>query len=644
MAAGLLAGGLSPTDGAAEKQAGESKEECKQEGPTKRGWQMPFDINCYRGCGFVLEYQPINGGPLAFPVRAIRPLVGNIVGLPIDVVDTYLRFVDIIASDWTPRVIAAVQLRHWRPDCEEFRRLESEAALLLGSIPWIPQFYDQNPVGRMQRLINQSEDLRQIEEEWCRIWFSDQLPVLTSQKTEPPASFTITCPYLQKFMPAGTVSGYTAASTPVPDAETPSRPKSPGGPAKQADGENTALESRLKLHWALVVDFGLTAGSVIDLQVMAFATPLWRDSLTFSFPLRIVPENTITRSVDALYQACRAVCPPALNPFVIGNATLWCEGCNFEANDFEPWADFGGLPVAFAVLCYPELWATKPYASVGSPPSTGVPPSGEVACPYLRSLAKEEKDAPIDPTTLEEDTLKQITRLLEARDVREKNEASDPAAAVDMEEEQALIPRLPPIDPKIVDALEKVLADCPDPVPAKLVVLEVVPASSEAQEAPTASWPTGTPQVEIPTLLEEWEDPDLTVQTEDEEENSGGARPPISDLNQMLRDVIDALRQGACADVDTEGEEGLRAQVETQIGGVVVKLVYDESGIHCAVVRLLPEACPDLRARQRAQNDAIIEWINLLSGSGDYMAPPTTEEELWRDLWEEPEQDPDVEI
>lgn len=34
--------------------------------------------------------------------------------------------------------------------------------------------YSSNPNRRMQELLNNSEDLRMIEEEWERIWFNDQ--------------------------------------------------------------------------------------------------------------------------------------------------------------------------------------------------------------------------------------------------------------------------------------------------------------------------------------------------------------------------------------------------------------------------------------------------------------------------------------
>lgn len=39
--------------------------------------------------------------------------------------------------------------------------------------------YDPNPNVRMQQLLFQSEDLRQIREEWRRIWFTNQPSSMT---------------------------------------------------------------------------------------------------------------------------------------------------------------------------------------------------------------------------------------------------------------------------------------------------------------------------------------------------------------------------------------------------------------------------------------------------------------------------------
>lgn len=42
--------------------------------------------------------------------------------------------------------------------------------------------YSSDPNTRMQQLLHQSEDLRQIEAEWRRFWFNDQPSHLTPER------------------------------------------------------------------------------------------------------------------------------------------------------------------------------------------------------------------------------------------------------------------------------------------------------------------------------------------------------------------------------------------------------------------------------------------------------------------------------
>jgi hypothetical protein len=42
--------------------------------------------------------------------------------------------------------------------------------------------YSSDPNTRMSQLINNSEDLRQIQNEWSRIWFNDQPSHLTPER------------------------------------------------------------------------------------------------------------------------------------------------------------------------------------------------------------------------------------------------------------------------------------------------------------------------------------------------------------------------------------------------------------------------------------------------------------------------------
>ncbi len=64
------------------------------------------------------------------------------------------------------------------------RRLLLLAAvcLTLSSSGCLINQYSSNPNRRMDELLNNSEDLRQIENEWRRIWFNDQPSHLTPQR------------------------------------------------------------------------------------------------------------------------------------------------------------------------------------------------------------------------------------------------------------------------------------------------------------------------------------------------------------------------------------------------------------------------------------------------------------------------------
>lgn len=48
------------------------------------------------------------------------------------------------------------------------------AACVMSNAGCLLNIYSSNPNRRMQELLNNSEDLRQIELEWERIWFTDQ--------------------------------------------------------------------------------------------------------------------------------------------------------------------------------------------------------------------------------------------------------------------------------------------------------------------------------------------------------------------------------------------------------------------------------------------------------------------------------------
>ena len=56
------------------------------------------------------------------------------------------------------------------------------AALVLGNAGCFLNIYSSDPNQRILQLLNNSEDLRQIEYEWKRIWFTDQPSHLTPER------------------------------------------------------------------------------------------------------------------------------------------------------------------------------------------------------------------------------------------------------------------------------------------------------------------------------------------------------------------------------------------------------------------------------------------------------------------------------
>jgi len=56
------------------------------------------------------------------------------------------------------------------------------AGFVLGNTGCLLNIYSSDPNRRMHELLNTSEDLRQIEYEWERIWFTDQPSHLTPER------------------------------------------------------------------------------------------------------------------------------------------------------------------------------------------------------------------------------------------------------------------------------------------------------------------------------------------------------------------------------------------------------------------------------------------------------------------------------
>jgi hypothetical protein len=60
--------------------------------------------------------------------------------------------------------------------------LPALAAMALANAGCLLNAYSSNPTRRITELMNQSEDLRQIEYEWERIWFVDQPSHMTPER------------------------------------------------------------------------------------------------------------------------------------------------------------------------------------------------------------------------------------------------------------------------------------------------------------------------------------------------------------------------------------------------------------------------------------------------------------------------------
>jgi hypothetical protein len=346
-----------------------------------------------------------------------------------------------------------------------------------------------------------------------------------------------------------------------------------------------------------------------------------------------------------------------------------------------------------------DIWSPFWYMYQGAdtdPGEKGPKSEGpETTCPYLKERAEEKKPEPVDPAELENSVLEKLDqlevagRLLRLADYYRSR--GDTAAACQLyrkvqrlcpgsrydrmaasrlgelfaappeekgdspppqpedgpdnpaEPEQSFAHPLPAIDPEVAAALEKVLAGAADPLPAKLVILREEKDKADGQEPPALPWPGGLPPVAFPSLLVEAEDPDLAARDGEEAEEPGQPAEPAPDLNAVLREVIEAVGSGVSIDIDSSREDCLRAACEVEVGGVEFKLIWSDTGQRLAVVRLLPEACPDLRAVERAHSDWVIEWIQALSGNGDYdSAPPQAEP--WSFDAQEWEDEDDVEL
>jgi hypothetical protein len=143
---------------------------------------------------------------------------------------------------------------------------------------------------------------------------------------------------------------------------------------------------------------------------------------------------------------------------------------------------------------------------------------------------------------------------------------------------EALRTALPPIDPGIVLALDKVLTESTEAAPRKLVVVVEEGGGNEEQPEP------------IPTLKEVPEEANLTIEAEKPEaavpESPGQTAP---DMREFLHDLLTTLGGGMCVDVDCSRPAGVRARCALQVGGVDVQLLWNGAEPQCRVIEIISE-------------------------------------------------------
>jgi hypothetical protein len=157
-------------------------------------------------------------------------------------------------------------------------------------------------------------------------------------------------------------------------------------------------------------------------------------------------------------------------------------------------------------------------------------------------------------------------------------------------DDQAARPPLPCIDPKIIDALLKSLAGTGDPQAGKFILLSSEPEAGNGQEEPLSHWPYGPQALEVPSLLGEPESADPNAAADDEDDSLPGEAAAPRDLNDLLREAVDALRRGSYIDIDVSQEDCTRVRFEMQLGPVDLTLMWGNAGDRCAILRWLPEA------------------------------------------------------
>jgi hypothetical protein len=174
-----------------------------------------------------------------------------------------------------------------------------------------------------------------------------------------------------------------------------------------------------------------------------------------------------------------------------------------------------------------------------------------------------------------------------------------------------LEPQLPPLDPTIVEALQKVLKQAGDlGVPRLILHVGEQPGNEEQENPETSDWRSQPNDVEFPSLFVDPVDDPLTIVEQEESADKVEASP--IDLAGLIQEVIDVIHSGQSILVENAGV-GLELELEVDLKGANVKVLSGYSGHRFVLVSLSPEAAGDLRAAQLAHNERILHWIESLN-------------------------------
>jgi hypothetical protein len=181
----------------------------------------------------------------------------------------------------------------------------------------------------------------------------------------------------------------------------------------------------------------------------------------------------------------------------------------------------------------------------------------------------------------------------------------------------SLRPELPAVDPKVVDALERVLAETGEVAATKLVIIPDEPVETEEQlEEPVSQWPYLSTDFQMPSLFVPTLDP-TSLQDEDNDEEDEAPMEdeptPFSSLNDLLRGALEVLQQGGCIEVDDSQHGYLHFRCQSQAGNIDCQLFQDNAG-HGYMTLKLVGVKGDLRAAQQDFNQHVLDWIEEVGG------------------------------